>query len=84
MQGLEFMKPLVDDMVQDDPEKRPTMDIVVEAFGKTLDSLSWWTLTSRLVSIEEGSLPTPFASVHHFLRTFRNTLAFRNPLPTPK
>ncbi len=83
MRGLEFMKPLVDDMVQDDPEKRPTMAVVVERFEKILGGLSWWTLASRLVEIE-GSATSPFASVRHLFRTLGNTLSFRSPLPTLK
>ena len=49
MRGVEFMWPLVNDMVQDDPGKRPTMDDVVERFEKIRRSLHWWTLRSRLV-----------------------------------
>jgi len=30
---FEFMAPLIDDMVQDDPDKRPTMDEVIQQFN---------------------------------------------------
>lgn len=77
------MKSLVDDMVQDDPAKRPTIDIVVERFGKILAGLSQWTLTSRLVKLEE-SKPSSFPFMRHLFRLIGNTLAFRNPLPISK
>ena len=32
--GFEFLRPLVDDMTQADPSKRPTMDEVVERFNQ--------------------------------------------------
>ena len=47
--GFEFMKPLVDDMVQNDPKKRPTMDEVVARFETIKASLSSWKLRSRVV-----------------------------------
>lgn len=83
MSGLEFMRPLVEDMVQDDPSKRPTMDQVVERFTKLHKSLSWWTLTTRLVRNEESRHTRITAPIRHFFRTTVDTLAFRSALPTP-
>lgn len=78
------MKPLVDEMVQDDPAKRPTMDEVVRRFGEILNSLSWWTLSQQLVPNDEDP-PNPFfSSVRHFFRAATNVLTLRSPLPTPK
>ncbi|KIM35903.1 hypothetical protein M413DRAFT_78958 [Hebeloma cylindrosporum] len=42
-----FMKPLIDDMVQDDPEKRPTMDEVIQRFDALVEGLSEWQLRAR-------------------------------------
>ncbi|KAJ6496860.1 hypothetical protein DFH09DRAFT_945771 [Mycena vulgaris] len=44
--GFEFMRPLVSDMVQDDPAKRPTIDEVVARFDEIRAGLSSWKLRS--------------------------------------
>lgn len=46
--GLDFLEPLLQDMCQDDPEKRPTMDEVMARFTKIVNALSGWKLRSRL------------------------------------
>ncbi|KAJ6625325.1 kinase-like domain-containing protein [Mycena sp. CBHHK59/15] len=48
--GFDFMRPLVSDMVNVDPKKRPTMDEVVERFEKIVSGLSSWKLRSRVRS----------------------------------
>ena len=55
--GVEFMKPLVEDMTHHDPSKRPSIDEVVEKFDEILHSLSWWKLRSRLVEKGEQKYP---------------------------
>lgn len=47
------MKSLVKDMVQDNPDKRPTIDQVVERFGKIRGKLSAVRLHSRAGHREE-------------------------------
>ena len=76
----------MDDMVQDDPSKRPTIDEVVNRFGEMIKSLSWWKLRSRLVELEEQELPlgSVLRSIHHFFRTTFHVLTFRDPLPRPR
>ncbi|KAJ3489305.1 hypothetical protein NLI96_g2211 [Meripilus lineatus] len=54
--GIDFMNELVADMVQADPTKRPTMDVVVKRFEKTRLSLSGWKLMKRLRKPEEDQL----------------------------
>ncbi|KAI3604625.1 hypothetical protein WG66_008496 [Moniliophthora roreri] len=44
--ALAFMEPLIDDMIQEDPEKRPTMDQVVLRFDNIVEGLSQWKLRS--------------------------------------
>ncbi|KAJ6496871.1 hypothetical protein DFH09DRAFT_1103500 [Mycena vulgaris] len=44
--GFAFMRPLVSDMVQDDPAKRPTIDEVVARFDEIRAGLSSWKLRS--------------------------------------
>lgn len=48
MKGLDFLKPLVHDMIQDDPDKRPTMDEAMTRFEDIRKTLSASTLRSPL------------------------------------
>ncbi|KAG2081949.1 hypothetical protein BD769DRAFT_1683513 [Suillus cothurnatus] len=59
--GFEFLKALVDDMVNDDPRKRPTMEVVVERFESIRQQLRTWKLRSRVISQDEG----PFENLYH-------------------
>ena len=54
--GFEFMRPLIDDMVQDDPSKRPNIDEVVRRFEESVRRLSVLKLRSRVVSKTDSSL----------------------------
>ncbi|KAH9162946.1 hypothetical protein EDB89DRAFT_2023475 [Lactarius sanguifluus] len=40
--GLEFMQPLISDMIQEDPAKRPNMDEIVARFSEIRNKLSTW------------------------------------------
>ncbi|KAJ7630024.1 hypothetical protein DFH06DRAFT_1005613 [Mycena polygramma] len=51
--GFGFMRPLVNDMVQDDPTKRPSIDQVVTRFAEIQRGLSSWKLRSRVVGKRE-------------------------------
>ncbi|KAI0081935.1 hypothetical protein K474DRAFT_1586596 [Panus rudis PR-1116 ss-1] len=85
--GLEFMQPLVADMVQDDPSKRPDIDTVAERFSKILQSLSWWKLRARLVYEEDIQYVLSHyvtQPIGHFFRTAAHMLAFRSALPRPR
>ena len=44
--SFDFMKPLIDDMVQDDPSKRPSMNEVVKRFEELVQDLTQWKLRS--------------------------------------
>ncbi|KAG2367123.1 hypothetical protein BDR07DRAFT_1351562 [Suillus spraguei] len=66
--GFEFLKPLVDDMVQDDPHKRPTMEVVVERFESIRQQLSTWKLRSRIISQDEGPFEHLYRGVTHWSR----------------
>ncbi|KAJ3480768.1 hypothetical protein NLI96_g8119 [Meripilus lineatus] len=81
--GLEFIKPLVADMVQDDPARRPTMDEVVSRFDTMIYSLSYWWLISRLVGRHEKrwSISAAKHAIAHVYRTTIHVFMFRNPLP---
>ncbi|KAG2135813.1 hypothetical protein DEU56DRAFT_737574 [Suillus clintonianus] len=64
--GFEFMKELIDDMVQDDPAKRPSMDEVVSRYEVISKGLSTWKLRSRVKSVNENSLTAIFRGVVHW------------------
>ncbi|KAJ3512558.1 hypothetical protein NLJ89_g3445 [Agrocybe chaxingu] len=65
--GLDFLKPLVSDMVQDDPSKRPTMKEVVRRFDEVIAGLTPWTLRSRVVPRNIGFFANIFRAVSHWV-----------------
>ncbi|OCH90192.1 hypothetical protein OBBRIDRAFT_826066 [Obba rivulosa] len=81
---LEFMKPLVEDMIQDDPSKRPTIQKVVARFDTIWQSLGSRKLRSRLVACDEDLFTTFFRNTGHRFRTAYYILARYRAVPTPK
>ncbi|KAF8836461.1 hypothetical protein BDN67DRAFT_1014679 [Paxillus ammoniavirescens] len=79
--GFDFMAGLVNDMLQDDPSKRPTMDEVVARFEGIRKGLSRSKLRSRVVSIYESSFDAVFLGVVHWTR--RIGFVIRRIPPTP-
>ncbi|KAJ7092074.1 kinase-like domain-containing protein [Mycena belliarum] len=69
--GFEFMSPLVDMMVAEDPSQRPTIDEVIARFAAIRDGLSSWKLRSRV--IKEDDL-VPGRGLKHWLRRIRYIL----------
>ena len=67
--GFEFLRPLVQDMIQDDPTKRPTMEEVVARFEIIRKNLSSWKLRSRVVKKMDFPF-TPYRTVAHWTRRF--------------
>jgi len=51
--GFDFMQSLISDMTQDNPEKRPKMDDVLQRFDNLSSKLGWWKLRSRVVAHDE-------------------------------
>ncbi|EMD38837.1 hypothetical protein CERSUDRAFT_112564 [Gelatoporia subvermispora B] len=82
--GLEFMEPLVTDMVQDDPSRRPPIQQVADRFAKLLSSLKGRQLRSRLIYVKEDPALRFFRDVRHFFLTSYYLLARYPALPTPK
>ena len=78
------MAHLVEDMIQVDPTKRPTIDTVVQRYREICHSLSWWTLRSRLKQNEEAEVPgqTTLLNIKHFFQTVGHILQFRSSVPT--
>ena len=83
-QGFEFMEPLVTDMVQDDPTKRPTMDDVVTRFSESKNKLSTWSLRSRIARKDEIWPITAWKSVRHWYWTVGYLLGRKAAIPEPK
>lgn len=77
------MIPLINDMIQDDPSKRPTMDEVVSRFDDIRRKLSWWKLRSRLIETSEGNFERFVRSVRHAVRTTIHVIRSRPAIPTP-
>ena len=75
------MAGLVNDMVQDDPSKRPTMDEVVARFEGIRRALSRSKLRSRVVSKYESRFDALFHGVVHWTR--RIGFVIRRIPPTP-
>ena len=82
-EGLDFMRPLVDDMVQDEPANRPTIDQVVSRFDILMGSLSTWRLRARLPQRNEHWLVRTFRGLAHVFRTIYWILTRRPALPRP-
>ncbi|KAH8988767.1 kinase-like domain-containing protein [Lactarius hatsudake] len=82
--GLEFMEPLIVDMVQEDPKKRPSMDEVVTHFAEIRSKLSTWKLRSRMARNIEIWPVAAWRSVAHWYRTIGYVLARKAPIPEPK
>jgi len=83
LRGVEFMQPLVDDMVQDDPVKRPTIDQVVVRFADIRGRLRFWHLRSRLVRNDEYWIVRMFRNIRHIFRTIGYIITRRPAIPTP-
>ncbi|KAI9067303.1 kinase-like protein [Trametes sanguinea] len=80
---LDFLRPLVDEMMQEDPAKRPTIDEVIERFDKLRGSLSTWKLRSRVVHKKDYSIVGFFRALRHTYRTAKYILKRRPAIPTP-
>lgn len=81
--GLDFMEPIVGDMVQDEPASRPNMDEVVARFDLLLGSLSTWKLRARLPQRNEFWLVRWFRVIGHTFRTIFRILTLCPALPSP-
>lgn len=81
--GLEFMHPLVADMIVADPTKRPTIDQAVERFEEIRRGLTTWRCRARIVSKKEDSVTKLFKDVRHTFQKARYLLKRLPPVPTP-
>ncbi|KAJ8509192.1 hypothetical protein ONZ45_g8610 [Pleurotus djamor] len=81
--GFDFMKPLVADMTNPDPSKRPTMDEVVARFEKIRKGLSSWKLRSRVVKANEIYVVGLVRSIGHLARRVVYVATGVPAIPTP-
>jgi len=82
MDGLEFLEPLIKDMVQDDPSKRPDMNEVVRRFEDIRKELSYSQLRTGLVfrsSVNRKRLRRAFT---HWLQRLRYIILRLPPVPS--
>ncbi|KAJ7092040.1 kinase-like domain-containing protein [Mycena belliarum] len=85
MEGFEFIHELVADMCQDDPAKRPTMDVVVERFSRIRAGLSLWKLRSRFVqSYKRPVAMQIIRSAMHWAQQLYYIARHLPAIPTPK
>ncbi|KAJ3931327.1 MAG: kinase-like domain-containing protein [Lentinula lateritia] len=81
--GFEFLRPLVNDMIADDPSHRPTMNEVASRFSTIVGKLRWWKLRSRAVQKDEF-FTTPFRALYHIFWTASMMLLLKPAIPVPK
>lgn len=77
------MKELVDAMTDESPEKRPTIEEVVERFDRIRNSLSNIKLRSIISLKKDPRLFTAFRHVRQLIRTGRYVVLKKAAIPIP-
>lgn len=77
------MKPLVDDMTQADPTKRPTIDQVITRFDVLRRSLGSWKLRSRAVQKNEDIFLRGVRAAKHLKQRIYYMVHRIPPVPVP-
>jgi len=81
--GFEFMQELVDAMTDGNPEKRPSIEDVVERFDHIRNSLSNIKLRSLISLKKDPRLFTAFRYVRQLIRTGRYIVLKKAAIPIP-
>lgn len=77
------MDALIARMVQDEPDKRPTIDEVVSEFNIIMFHLGHWKLRERLIERRDGRTVNVIKGIYHIsTRTVPFVLTWRPPIPT--
>ncbi|KAI0363084.1 hypothetical protein BV20DRAFT_959012, partial [Pilatotrama ljubarskyi] len=76
------LSPLVQDMVQDGPTKRPTMQEVTQCLDALIKSLGRWKVRSRLIPRDKSSLEGVFREISHTFRNARYIFARKSAIPS--
>ncbi|KAI0258475.1 kinase-like domain-containing protein, partial [Gloeopeniophorella convolvens] len=82
--GLEFMEPLIADMVHEDPARRPTIDQVVTRFAEIKGKLGTWKLRSRMTKKVELWVVAKWRTASHWYWTVGYIIGFKAAIPVPK
>jgi hypothetical protein len=82
--GLEFIQPLITDMVQEDPTKRPKMDEVVTRFAEIKKRLSTWKLRSRMARNNEVWPLATWRALRHWRRSIGYVCTRKAAIPEPR
>ena len=80
---MDFLAPLMQDMIQPDPSKRPKIEEVVRRFDELLKRVRFWTLRSRPVPVDEETVVGWYRNARHVFRTFRYVLSRQSAIPMP-
>ena len=80
---MEFLAPLVRDMIQTDPSRRPTINEVVRQFDELLKHVRFWTLRSRPVPVDEYTIVGWYRNTRHIFRTVRYVFSRKSAIPIP-
>ncbi|RDB25449.1 hypothetical protein Hypma_007495 [Hypsizygus marmoreus] len=81
--GFDFMRELVDDMVNNDPKQRPAMQQVVARFDDIVEGLSNWKLRSRVADIDERPVRGAVRSIPHWMKQLGFMAMRIPPIPRP-
>jgi hypothetical protein len=79
--GFGWLKPLVDDMCQEDPSSRPTMVQVMTRYEWMITSFPYWKLASRLVQRDENVAIKMLRSYKHIAKRKKFRVARLAPVP---
>ncbi|KAH9937744.1 hypothetical protein B0H21DRAFT_813082 [Amylocystis lapponica] len=79
--GVEFVEPLVAAMVQDDPQKRPTIDEVISRFDEIRRGQPPFKFRKRLVRKRDSSIKRMFLGLVHVFRTASYLVRRLPPVP---
>jgi len=82
MVGLEFLEPLIKDMVQDDPAERPDMNEVMRRFEDIRKGLSFSQLRIGLVFRSSVNRKSLRRAISHWLQRLRYIMLRFPPVPS--
>jgi hypothetical protein len=80
--GFDFIVPLITDMTQEEPSKRPNIDEVMTRFEAIYRSLSFKLLRTRMVARDEDEGASVLYDFLYFFRHMR--YAFMRIPPVPR
>ena len=79
--NLAFVAPLIKDMMQADPRKRPTLADVIDRLSKIRSSMGSLSLRSRLIPVKEGGAAKIFRGTYHSFWTVYQMMLRRSAVP---